>query len=137
MADEGPIIGIDVDPAPAAHRLSEGGWAGITLIFLSLMVLMWRHFWKKISELEGTIQQQQKDFETERKDFGKLLDTRHEQFISILQNSNTIMSASNETNRQEIALMTQSNELFRRLNRSIGRCERAQAQPLQEEDIDG
>ncbi len=137
MAEESsPIIGIDVDPSPAAHRLTEAGWAGITLVFLSLMVLMWRHFWKKIAELQGTIQQQHKDFDTERKEFGKLLDTRHEQFISILQNSNTIMSASNETNRQEIALITQSNELLRRLNRSIGRCERAQAQPIQE-DIDG
>jgi hypothetical protein len=141
MADKaeeegGSIIGVDVNPAPAAHQLTQAGWAGITLVFLSLMVLMWRHFWKKIAQLEESLNTQQKEFNEERKEFGKLLDGRHQQFIAILQNSNTTMASATETSRQEIALITAANELLRRVNRSIGRCERAQAQPLREEDVD-
>ena len=119
-----------------AHKLNATGWAGMTTIFLFLLLAACYFFWRKISQIEKERQVEREGFGKERESQSKTMNARQDQYMSLMMEMNKSICTMSEISRQMKDQIPKIEELLKRVGRSIGRCERAQAQPLKEEDVE-
>lgn len=139
-----PSISVDVNPFPFAEQLREvGGW-GVAIIFLLLLLGVWKYFTNAMNLLSDKytaiiagneekhileLNQQREVFlsqiSEQQKDVSQLLERRHEQFIQLIRDNQNTIATTAEVNRQEVELMSRVDYSLKEVDRVINRCKNA------------